>query len=182
MPNLRYLNLNSNALQDLQPLLGIARLEKLYLVGNRLSRLRRTAAVLSRIAKELTELDLRANPLTVGFYAFTAIAASGDRSLVVKDKHARMKDPGDDDDEESDPGAKLYILPPANRNSDIKTRERLDGDTKLRRRVYEMLVVGRCKRLKWLDGLQVDRKATGAKDGVWERLVEVGVLRGREGE
>jgi len=45
--------------------------------------------------------------------------------------------------------------------------------------VYEMLVVCGCKRLKVLDGLEVDRGGVVRKDGVWERLREVGVLRVR---
>ena len=124
------------------------------------------------------ELDLRANPLTVGFYAFTAPATHVNTSLIVKDKRDHITDTSDDD--ESDPCTTSYILPAADKESDIRARERLDGDTKLRRRVYEMLVVGRCKRLKRLDGLGVDRRGVGMRDGVWERLVEVGVLRERD--
>lgn len=47
--------------------------------------------------------------------------------------------------------------------------------------MYEMLVVCGCKRLRVLDGLEVDRRAVVRRDGVWERLREVGVLRVKGG-
>lgn len=47
--------------------------------------------------------------------------------------------------------------------------------------MYEMLVVCGCKRLRVLDGLEVDRGGVVRRDGVWERLREVGVLRVKGG-
>lgn len=151
----------------------------MYLAGNRISRLRRTAAVFERVAKELIEADLRNNPLTVGFYTpQPRDSSTSDQQLAL---HASASS-SDDDDHTFNPSHK-HLLPPSSKAADTASRERLDEDTKLRRRVYEMLVVCGCKRLKVLDGLEVDRGAVVRKDGVWERLREVGVLRvgGEEG-
>ncbi|WEW56898.1 Protein nud1 [Emydomyces testavorans] len=70
-PNLRSLNLNFNALSDVRSLDGICRLSRLSLVGNRISRLRQLCQVLRLVGGRegcLTKVDLRGNPLTVGFY------------------------------------------------------------------------------------------------------------------
>ena len=76
--------------------------------------------------------------------------------------------------------ADVYLLPRLDKEIDTISRERLDEDTKLRRRVYEMLLVNACKDLQHLDGLEVDRSIVGKKDGIWERLVELGVLREKD--
>jgi Leucine-rich repeat (LRR) protein len=55
---------------------------------------------------------------------------------------------------------------------------KLDEDTAIRRRTYELLVAYSCRREGFmLDGLVFDAKAAVAKDQVWERLVDLGVLR-----
>jgi Leucine-rich repeat (LRR) protein len=55
---------------------------------------------------------------------------------------------------------------------------KLDEETAVRRRTYELLVAYSCKREGFmLDGLKFDPAAAVAKDHVWERLVELGVLR-----
>ena len=74
-----------------------------------------------------------------------------------------------------------YLLPALNRENDRISSESLDEDTKLRRRVYEMLLLGTCKGLRVLDGLQVERKDVGRRDEVWGRLKELGILRSRAG-
>ena len=176
--NLRVLNLNYNAIHDIRPLLAIARLERLYLAGNRLSRLRRTAAVLDRLSTKLVEVDFRNNTLTVGFYTPQNLASANERRLVIRnpvDPHVY-----DEEDDGGNHSMKAYLLPNLDRNVDGASRERLDEDTKLRRRVYEMLIVSACKALRRLDGLEVERNAVGKKDGVWERLMELGILRARK--
>ena len=194
-PNVRILNANYNAIQDLRPLLGIVKLEKLLLAGNRVSRLRRTAAVLDRVGKSLLQIDLRNNPLTVGFYLPQEPTPRDEKRLVPT--HGRRRLRADDDDDDNDDGDDAeqhdpqvlgaYLLPAVDKTADNLSRQRLDEDTKLRRRVYEMLLVHHCKALECLDGLSVDRGMVARRDGVWERLVELGVLRarrdgGREGE
>ena len=181
MPNLRILNLNHNALKTLQPLLGLTRLKKLYVVGNRISRLRRTIAVLARLNDSLEELDFRGNPLTVGFYpqSCTMQETISEKRLVVKDSQRCTRNSPDDDEDHQ---AQIrYLLPQIAADADEQHRERLDQDTALRRRVYELLVLGSCQKLQYLDGLLVDRRRIIQRDGVWERLLELGVLKQKGG-
>ena len=177
-PNVRILNANYNAIHDLRPLLGIIKLKKLFLAGNRVSRLRRTAAVLDRVGKDLLEVELRSNPLTVGFY--TPQEPAREEKRVVP--HGRKSRTSDDDAEHDHHNTGAYLLPAVDKAADNLSRERLDEDTKLRRRVYEMLVINSCKVLGRLDGLEIDREMVGRRDGIWERLIELGVLKSKAGE
>ena len=177
-PNVRILNGNYNAIHDLRPLLGIIKLEKLFLAGNRVSRLRRTAAVLDRVGKGLLEFDLRNNPLTVGFYT-PQDPAREEKRVVPHGRHSRASD---DQAEHESQKTRAYLLPAVDKTADNISRERFDEDTKLRRRVYEMLVINSCKTLGRLDGLEVDREMVSRKDGVWERLIDLGVLKAKGGE
>ena len=173
--NLRSLNLNFNALTELRPLLGLVKLEKLYLAGNRISRLRRTASVLDRIGHELVQIDFRQNPLTLGFYIPHNQRSVEEQQLII----SRQKlGPQQVEDEEYSrlEACNTYTIPGVEPSADDVARQRLDEDTKIRRRVYEMLTVLRCKNLRRLDGLCLDRRKVATKDGVWERLRELGVL------
>ncbi|PGH09764.1 hypothetical protein GX51_00445 [Blastomyces parvus] len=70
-PNLRVLNLNFNALSDISGLHGLTRLGRILLVGNRIARLRKLCQVLRSVGGRcgaLGDVDLRGNPITVGFY------------------------------------------------------------------------------------------------------------------
>ncbi|KAJ5990242.1 hypothetical protein N7522_010449 [Penicillium canescens] len=74
-PNLKVLNMNFNSVDDVEPLVGMNCLARLMIVGNRLSRMRRVSQILSRLGRtgkgttcSLRKLDIRGNPLTVGFY------------------------------------------------------------------------------------------------------------------
>ncbi|KAL8943033.1 MAG: hypothetical protein Q9216_001321 [Gyalolechia sp. 2 TL-2023] len=163
--NLRVLNLNFNALSELRPLLGIVKLEKLHLAGNRISRLRRTGSVLERIGAELTELDLRQNPVTLGYYI-------GQQPQQILDKQQLIlasNSEGSDDPDDSFNNLRnqiSYQLPPLETTVDDAARQRLDEDTKMRR----------------LDGLDLDRRKIASKDGVWERLRELGVITDKAGK
>ncbi|KAI9828075.1 MAG: hypothetical protein M1832_003602 [Thelocarpon impressellum] len=156
--NVRVLNLNFNALRDLSPLRGMTRLQHLSAAGNRLSRLRHAVAVLS-LFPCMTRLDLRQNPLTLGFYssAATFISAAAAADLPP------------------------FSLAPGLPKADDGHRYRLDGPTAMRRRVYEMLIARaheRLKNLRDLDGLpfSVDDVLGSPADGAWERLEELGVI------
>lgn len=178
--NMRVLNLNFNALTELRPLLGLVKLEKLHLAGNRISRLRRTASVLDRIGHELTEIDLRQNPLTLAYYVTQQQPRPfKEQQLMVPSKNMRA-DVSDDEAFKDMRNCATYILPWATPDADDAARQRLDEDTKIERRVYEMLIALRCKTLRRLDGLCLDRRKVAAKDGVWERLRELGVLKNNE--
>ncbi|KAI9722040.1 MAG: hypothetical protein M1812_002000 [Candelaria pacifica] len=163
MPNVRVLNLNFNALSDIRPLIGIRRLKKLLLAGNRLCRLRRTTAILSRFTS-LAKLDLRNNPLTVGFYP-----PPTETRLIIHENHQNPN---------SEPILfEPFTLPEAEKHIDHAYAGRLDQGTKLRRRIYEMLLACRCAKLKSLDGLVFDVDDVLSRDGVWDKLHELGVVK-----
>lgn len=158
--NTRVLNLNLNALQDLSPLVGIVRLKKLHLAGNRITRLRSTTFVLTHFP-HLTVVDMRGNPLTLGFYPPLV-----EMRVIFGD--------GSEDGQSDAPDP--FTQGSADRVKDQKYAERLDMDTKMLRRVYEMLIILGGPRLKVLDGLTVDRSITRLEDDVWKALLASGVL------
>ena len=165
--NTRVLNLNLNALTDLGPLVGIIRLKKLHLVGNRITRLRSTTFALAHFPN-LTLADLRGNPLTLGFYPPLV-----EMRVVLGDGAA---------DEQSD-APDPFTQGSAEPGKDRKYAERLDMDTKMLRRVYEMLIFLGNARLKVLDGLAVNRSVTQLEDEVFHALMASGVLaRGNGGQ
>lgn len=100
--NLKTLNLNFNALPDINSLRGIKRLSRISLVGNRIARLRRLCKVLGEIGGaygSLTRVDLRGNPITVGFYP-PPVSGSGKQHQKYAGKNAQrdlIKHEADDD-------------------------------------------------------------------------------------
>jgi len=174
LANLRTLNLNFNALKDLRPLLNIRNLERLYLAGNRLSRLRKNAAVLAKL-DGLMDVDLRDNPFSIGFYP----RGVDTRALTI---HNFSSPNGFVDGGEDTEDVEQFTLPPADKEADAQYLARLDEDTKLRRRVYEMLLASSCGRLRTLDGMAFDKKSVMVKDKIWERLLALGVVRRRDKE
>ncbi|CAG7564230.1 unnamed protein product [Fusarium equiseti] len=153
MPNLRTLNLNFNAIRDLEPLRFIPRLKKLLVAGNRLADSTAVTELLIEFP-HLTQLDLRDNPVTLGFYAPMQVLVPMDRNGYV------------------DP----FMLPDADVERDALYSSRLDEMTKLRRRLHQIVFVASCKRLRKLDGLGIDRETVLAKDAVFQTLVAEGLL------
>lgn len=77
-PNLRVLNANFNALRALTALRDVTRMTRISLAGNRLSSLREVCRALRDAggrAGFLKSVDLRGNPLTIGFYPALSAAA-----------------------------------------------------------------------------------------------------------
>lgn len=70
-----------------------------------------------------------------------------------------------------------FILNMVPRQTDSKYLPRLDKQTKMMRRLFEIMMLSGCGRLKTLDGLDVDRTVLDAKDDIWEALVMSGILR-----
>ena len=173
MPNLRTLNLNFNSLKDIRPLLNIYRLERLSVCSNRLHRLRRSVATFAQMSS-LQSLDLRDNPLTQGFYANIASMMSRNTSVVLK---VRSETSEDEDQHAAALEICKYELPFADAEQDRQHYGRLDEDTKLRRRVHEMLLGNSCRNLCGLDGLKFDSAKPNMKDLIWNRLVELGIIR-----
>ncbi|KAF4970690.1 hypothetical protein FSARC_2321 [Fusarium sarcochroum] len=153
MPNLRTLNLNFNAIRDLEPLRFIPRLKKLLVAGNRLADSTLVTELLIEFP-HITQLDLRDNPVTIGFYAPMQVLVPVDRTGYV------------------DP----FMLPDANVERDELFASRLDEMTKLRRRLHQIVFVASCKRLRKLDGLGLDRETVLVKDAVFQALVAEGLL------
>ncbi|KAJ5647794.1 hypothetical protein N7490_004166 [Penicillium lividum] len=96
-PNLKVLNMNFNSLTELEPLVGMNCLARLTMVGNRLARMRRICQILSRLGRtsrgnpcSLRKLDIRGNPLTVGFYppAVTGNGTNNDRKRLKDQEKA----------------------------------------------------------------------------------------------
>lgn len=176
-PNLKVLNLNFNSITELEPLVGMNCLARLMVVNNRLSRMRRVCQILSRLGRtgrgsacSLRKLDMRGNPLTVGFYP-PAVTGNGtnaeqkrmkdqEKALVRKQQQGNRRDLSDaladidgpsplDQEISWDDGAKTdreveindpFTLPPANPQADERYLTRLDKATRLRRSVLELLL------------------------------------------
>lgn len=174
MPNLRALNLNSNSLRDIRPLLNIHGLRELQVCGNRLHRLRKSAATLAKMPA-LIGVDLRDNPITQSFYA--AVGPAQANAITSLTRRGCVLDTEDEDEQQARMEAAMHSLSSRDEAGDKAHVARLDEDTKLRRRVYEMLLGHSCKRLERLDGLAFDARGILVKDGVWDRLVELGIVR-----
>ena len=135
------------------------RLKRLHLAGNRLSRLSKVATILVQL-RTPSSVDLRGNPLTIGFYPpvgeTQVITSEGSQVDTV------YKEP--------------FTLRKGDAEKDEKYASRLDMKTQMLRRAYEMLLLGGCQRLQILDGLSVDRSVLDLKDEIWEALVKVGIV------
>ncbi|KAI9744881.1 MAG: leucine rich repeat [Claussenomyces sp. TS43310] len=161
MSNVRVLNLNFNALKDIKPLLCIGRLKKLHIAGNRLTRLRKTTNILAQFPC-LIKVDLRHNPLTLGFYPPVTEKGLVSRSCSDHDVTPPVVEP--------------FTLEDGDAERDQAYAARLDMETKMRRRVYGMLMLGSSARLRLLDGLAARRDILGVRDQVWRELLGAGVL------
>lgn len=164
VPNLRKVNLNFNALTDLSPLRGISRLKKVLAAGNRLSRAYAVIQTLATFA-HLTEVDLRDNPVTQGFYPHASVSSSTTVS-------SSNKQPSDG----TTPTPEPFTLPSADVDQDKAYCSRLDLATGMRRRVYSQVLGDACATLKVLDGLVVDRALGDVRDAVWQALNAKGIV------
>lgn len=190
-PNLKVLNMNFNSVSELEPLVGMNCLSRLSMVSNRLGRMRRICQILSRLGRtgrgaqcSLRKLDIRGNPLTVGFYppALTGIGTNVDRKKLKNQGPAvgrkqgnqqelsdALADLGNHDHMNQavtwEDGAKPdrepeiddpFTVPPADPQADAKYLSRLDQATRLRRKVLELLLyAGTGGSLHTLDGLEL---------------------------
>ncbi|CAM1510569.1 Fc.00g009040.m01.CDS01 [Cosmosporella sp. VM-42] len=152
-PNLRTLNINFNAIGDLSPLQFIPRMKKLLVAGNRLADSTSVTELLTDFP-HLTQVDLRDNPVTIGFYA--------PLQVLVSVCHIGFVDP--------------FSLPEADGERDEMFASRLDEATKLRRRLHQIVFAASCKRLRMLDGLPIQRQKVLSKDGLYQTLVAEGLL------
>jgi len=153
-PNCRQINLNYNAIKELIPLRGMHKLTHIFAAQNRLSKLRRTCVLLSKLPA-LREIDIRENPCTLGFYSPASL--DGNSQPAREDA--------------------TYRLPPGSPKTDPSWVRRLDETTIMRRRLLELLMTDNCHNLVQLDGLQFRRSELKKKsDKVFTKLTERGVL------
>ena len=121
----------------------------------------------------LTQLDLRDNPLTLGLYS-TMPPSTG---LVLHTNPGASAAKRDDSDE-----VEPFALRDLDPIQDAKYHARLDMETKMRRRAYEMLLLNGDRRLKKLDGLDVDRDVLTKQDAVWEEMLKLGLVKDMSNE
>ncbi|KAK3387469.1 hypothetical protein B0H63DRAFT_470093 [Podospora didyma] len=165
MPNLRVLNLNLNALSELQPLRYIPRLKRLLVSGNRLASAAGLVDILTEF-EHLSVVDVRDNPVTQGFYPPV-------QSVVRHGQQDRV--PDDEVDK--------FALPDQDAERGATYASRLDMNTRMRRRLYEHMFCGNCRRVKKLDGLSLRKDVVaGLRDAVWRELKERGMVVLPQGE
>lgn len=157
MPNLRMLNINFNAIDDLWPLRYIPRLKKLLAAGNRLTEARKIAVSLAEFP-HLSRLDLRNNGATLGFYAPVQTLVS------TEDGKEAGFDP--------------FVLPDIDVERQQNFASCLDMSTRMRKRIYDIIVLNDCRQLKMLDGLPISKDVLSARDDVWNGLVRSGIVQG----
>jgi len=139
-------------------------LKTLHLAGNRLAAVGKTTDTLRRFPT-LTTVDLRNNAFNIGFYPPRLERQIAELESVDSNTQPRCAEP--------------FILAECDKDWDKKYRSRLDMTTKELRRIYEIILVGGSKRLRNLDGLEVDRTVLKVQDDVWESLVRSGILKGK---
>lgn len=181
----------------------LARLRRLCQVLSRIGRTNK------RKVSTLQKLDVRGNPLTLRFYPHP-VRGNGksespsklratetqaalldnvglDLPSVLADfgRHGAMDHSaiGEDDDDFPEKDMEIddpYTLPPADVQADQKYLARLDEATRLRRRVFElMLFVGTGGSVKLLDGLELRPALEEGSDMdvAWSKLEKLGVLK-----
>lgn len=162
LPNLRAINLNMNALSDLSPLRCVPRLKRILVSGNRVTDSAALVDVLGGFG-HLREVDLRDNPVTLGFYAPVQVII-------------RRPTTGNEDTKGPEP----FVLPDQEKERDEQYCSRLDMGTRMRRRLHEQLIAGGCKRVRKLDGLNLvaGRDGVDRRDAVWKALKASGFVTG----
>ena len=172
-PNLRLLNLNHNALREIQPLEGIKGMSQLYLVSNRLKDFRQVIEVVCKIGKKLRVLDCRNNPFNAGYYLTTK--DTGTQLAAVAGEAATLLASEGYNNE-------TFMMPDANIEKDEAYLKQIDFGTLIRRRVYELMLSQKCERLAKLDGMALNKDRIENKDKVWKRLLALGIVQPSEQE
>ncbi|KAF8967099.1 hypothetical protein BDZ97DRAFT_1805167 [Flammula alnicola] len=138
LPNLRVLNLNYNFLEDVRPLEGLTRLQKLTIIGSRLKNTKPLIRLLQQMP-DVEMLDFRMNPCTLGWYL----------PLLVKDVPGALQ-PSEGDGR--DDGGRAWL------ELDCKFRRDLPDASYIGRLAYRGLIMRGCRRIRMLDGVGVSEK------------------------
>ena len=180
MPNLRSLNVNFNALTELAPFRGIPRLKKLMAAGNRLDDLEGVLEVLPEYP-HLSRVDLRDNPITLGFYPppLRVLLAPGSspsqRSRAMQTATAAAAPTTAATATVTD----QFTLPDADAQRDAQFARRLDRGTRERRADYKFAFLTSCRRLRMLDGLPMPASGLLSDQDIMQLLVDDGILAAR---
>ncbi|RKF58152.1 putative wd repeat domain-containing protein [Erysiphe neolycopersici] len=161
LANVRVMNLNFNALSNIQQISGILRLKKLYLAGNRLTGLDGLVKLLPQVPT-LSTIDLRGNPLTMGFHSPILMSGATSHEGVGSGELGGVES--------------QYTLGKIDKIKDSLYVSCLDMRTRMKRRIYEINLIRSAFRLKVLDGLPIDPTVLLAKDKVYDCMVEAGFV------
>ncbi|KAI0061603.1 hypothetical protein BV25DRAFT_1805264 [Artomyces pyxidatus] len=194
VPNLRVLNLNYNFLEDVRPLEGLRRLNKLTIIGSRLKGTKGLIKVL-RGCPDVEMVDFRygrvfvllffsrrMNPCTLGWYL----------PLLVKDVPGALQpsEPAGSDGgaaPNADPETTAMVSSRARGGSggpggaagswqelDAKFRRDLPDGAYVGRLAYRGLVMRACGRVRMVDGVVVSRKEREKAERLLEGVVRAG--------
>ncbi|KAF8158238.1 hypothetical protein B0H34DRAFT_674692 [Crassisporium funariophilum] len=139
LPNLRVLNLNYNFLEDVRPLEGLTRLQKLTIIGSRLKNTKPLIRLLGQMPNA-EMLDFRMNPCTLGWYL----------PLLVRDVPGALQ-PSEGGRAKGEEGKAWQEL-------DSKFRRDLPDSAYIGRLAYRGLIMRGCARVRLLDGVGVSEK------------------------
>ncbi|KAE8036858.1 hypothetical protein FH972_009491 [Carpinus fangiana] len=171
LKRLANINLSSNKLHDVRGLNALPSLGELDISNNQLSLFDGEVSTSQR-SQSLQCLNISNNELTgLGVDTFPSLKkllADSNRLVELDGMRAHPS---------------LRILSLRNQRLDAPNvldaqhTARLDGETRLRRRVFELLLGARCPGLARVNGLPFEKEAVMAKDEVWEQLVALGVVQ-----
>ncbi|KAI0304542.1 hypothetical protein B0F90DRAFT_1706753 [Multifurca ochricompacta] len=180
VPNLRVLNLNYNFLEDLKPLEGLRRLNKLTIIGSRLKGTKGIIKVL-RGCTDLEMVDFRMNPCTLGWYLPLLVkdvpgalqpSEAAHRASGETRGQGASKPSGPDLSQKGEFGTTTRggnkgitrdgtsgVAPTlAWHELDAKFRRDLPDEAYIGRLTYRGLVMRACTKVRMLDGVAVSRK------------------------
>ncbi|GAA5874446.1 hypothetical protein JCM1840_000783 [Sporobolomyces johnsonii] len=182
VPNVRVLNLDYNFVDDLEPLRGLARLNKLSVVGNRLTKTRPVVGVVGSLA-ELESVDLRMNPFTLALYPPLGPTSS---TLVPSHHEHRILHPSSLPSPSPPPSPPRAPVPTPSTGSDYlaldtKFRRALPDAWYFKRKAYRAAVLEAVPGLAKLDGVDVGAKERKGVGKVLERLARARKQEGARG-
>ncbi|KAL2312377.1 Septation initiation network scaffold protein cdc11 [Schizosaccharomyces pombe] len=150
MPNLRVLDLSHNYISDIESLKPLQMIHRLYLVGNRIKKMRNLCDILANL-KQLNVLDLRMNPLNFNIYPviddsiYELSAASKYQQSINQKGHHRKEDP-----------QKQW------QEKELAFSSTLSEVWRTRRKMYAEAILLACPHLEWLDGSDVSQSSRAA--------------------